>query len=387
VGAVTSNALDHQAMNVALDPAVCRFKARSQESPDEAELWRGKLQTFQNLYGFLSQVIPYQDSDLERLYVFVRHLMTKLPRRASGAAYQFDDEVQLEYYRLRKISEESIALKDGEARKLDGPAEVGSGALREQPVPLSQLIGLVNERFGTDFNQADQLFFDQIVEAAMGDDGLRLAAAVNPGDKFELLFKNVLERLFVDRMDQNEEIFVRFMNDVPFQKLVTSWMAEEAYRRLRADNRSAEHAARPKLRLVKGSAEDRYVKCVPLVPLKAAAGAFSDPQHVADNDFDWVEVDSDRRLRPGMFVAQVVGRSMEPAIGDGAYCLFAAPVTGSRQGRTVLIQLRDATDPETGHRYTVKRYESQKARAGDSWRHTKITLKPTNPAYAPIVLV
>jgi type I restriction enzyme, R subunit len=380
------SALDHQAMNAALDPAVSRFKARSEESPDEAELWRGKLQAFQNLYGFLSQVIPYQDSDLERLYVFVRHLTTKLPRRASGAAYQFDDEVKLEYYRLQKISEGSIALKDGEARKLDGPAEVGSGVLREQPVPLSQLIDVVNERFGTDFNQADQLFFDQIVEAALGDDGLRRAAAVNPGDKFELLFKNVLERLFVDRMDQNEDIFVRFMNDVPFQKVVTSWMAEEAYRRLRAKDGSPQGAALPKLRLVEVSAQDRYVKCVPLVPLKAAAGAFSDPQHVADDDFEWVEVESERRLRPGMFVAQVLGRSMEPGIQDGAYCLFTSPVTGSRQGRTVLVQLRDATDPETGHRYTVKRYESEKARADDSWRHTKITLRPTNPEYAPIVL-
>ena len=63
----------------------------------------------------------------------------------------------------------------------------------QQPVPLSQLIDVVNERFGTDFNQADQLFFDQIVEAAMADDGLRQAAAVNPGDKFELVFKNLLE--------------------------------------------------------------------------------------------------------------------------------------------------------------------------------------------------
>ena len=380
------SALDHQAMNTALDPAVSRFKARSEESPDETELWRGKLRAFQNLYGFLSQVIPYQDSDLERLYVFVRHLMTKLPRHASGAAYKFDDEVKLEYYRLQKISEGSITLKDGAARKLDGPAEVGSGVLREQPVRLSQLIDVVNERFGTDFNQADQLFFDQIVEAAMGDDGLRRAAAVNPGDKFELLFKNVLERLFVDRMDQNEDIFVRFMNDVPFQKVVTSWMAEEAYRRLRVSEGSAMSAPRSRLRLVEGAAKDRYVKCVPFLPLKAAAGAFGDPQHVADDDFEWVEVDSERRLRPGMFVAQVVGRSMEPGIEDGSYCLFAAPVTGSRQGRTVLVQLRDATDPETGHRYTVKRYESEKVRVGDSWRHTKITLKPTNPAYAPIVL-
>jgi type I restriction enzyme R subunit len=91
----------------------------------------------------------------------------------------------------------------------------------------------VNERFGTDFNQADQLFFDQIVEAALTDEGLKQAAAVNPGDKFELVFKAVLETLFVERMDQNEEIFVRFMNDPAFQKVVTEWLASEAYQRLR----------------------------------------------------------------------------------------------------------------------------------------------------------
>ncbi len=227
--------LDHQAMNVALDPAVQRFAAQVERDEDAAELWRGKLQAFQNLYGFLSQVIPYQDSDLERLYVYLRHLASKLPRRSSGAAYQFDDEVKLEYYRLQKISEGSISLKTGNAPRLDGPDEVGTGALRAQEVPLSQLIDVVNARFGTDFNQADQLFFDQIVEAAMGDDGLRRAAAVNSGDKFELLFKNVLEQLFADRMNQNEDIFVRYMNDAPFQKLVTSWMAEQAYRRMRAD--------------------------------------------------------------------------------------------------------------------------------------------------------
>ena len=144
--------------------------------------------------------------------------------------------MRLEYYRLQKISEGSISLKDGKASRSTGPSEVGSGLVREQPVPLSQLIDVVNERFGTDFNQADQLFFDQIVEAAMSDDGLRQAAAVNPGDKFELVFKNLLETLFVERMDQNEEIFVRFMNDTSFQKVVTTWMSDEAYRRLRKES-------------------------------------------------------------------------------------------------------------------------------------------------------
>lgn len=229
------SAADHQAMNAALDPAVSRFAALQQDNEDEAELWRGKHQAFRNLYGFLSQIIPYQDSDLEKLYVFLRYLGSKLPRRRSGPAYQFDEEVLLEYYRLQKIAEGSISLSEGYARRLDGPTEVGTGMVRENPLLLSRLIDIVNERFGTDFNQADQLFFDQIIEIAIADEGLKQAATVNPGDKFELVFKNLLEALFVERMDQNEEIFTRFMNDAPFQKLVTSWLASEAYRKLRGE--------------------------------------------------------------------------------------------------------------------------------------------------------
>ena len=392
------SARDHQTMNAALDPAVSRFATRREEDEEAAEDWRGKVQAFLSLYGFLSQVIPYQDSDLERLYVFLRHLAAKLPRRRSGPAYRFDDEVQLEYYRLQKLSEGSISLAEGEARPLDGPTEVGTGLARPQPVPLSQLIDIVNTRFGTDFNQADQLFFDQVVEAAMANDGVRQAAAVNPGDKFELVFKGLLRNLFAERMDQNEDIFVRFMNDEAFQNVVTRWMSSEAYRRLRSEDdagggretgggREATGALPPTLRLVDPPpAEQRYVTCLPLVPLKAAAGAFSDVQRVEDDAFDWVAVESGHRLRRGMFVAQVVGRSMEPAIPDGAYCLFRAPVEGTRQGRIVLVQMRDDTDPESGQRYTVKRYGSEKAADGDSWRHTRISLSPINPDFEPIVL-
>lgn len=139
-------------------------------------------------------------------------------------------------------------------------------------------------------------------------------------------------------------------------------------------------------RTVDSKLAERYVTCVPLVPLKAAAGAFGDPQHVEDDRFEWIAVESRHRLRKGMFVAQVVGKSMEPTIPGGAYCLFRAPVEGTRQGKTVLVQLRDATDPESGERYTVKRYESEKAAKGDTWRHERITLKPVNPDFEPIVL-
>ena len=241
---------------------------------------------------------------------------------------------------------------------------------------------VVNGRFGTDFNQADQFFFDQIVEKAVSDDGLRQAAAVNPEDKFGLVFRNLLERLFVERMDQNEEIFVRYVNDQSFQQVVGEWLASQAYQRLQDTARLP-----PALRIVAAQPDERYVTCVPLVPLAIAAGESGDPQNVAaEENWEWVEVDSTHRLRPGMFVAQIVGHSMEPTVPHRAYGLFRAPVEGTRQGKTVLVQLHDATDPETGARYTLKRYESKKVQDGDSWRHATITLKPTNPEFEPIVL-
>jgi type I site-specific restriction-modification system R (restriction) subunit len=141
----------------------------------------------------------------------------------------------------------------------------------------------------------------------------------------------------------------------------------------------------PSLPLVSNPAE-RFQTAVPLVPLRAAAGAFGDPQGFRPDDFDWIGVKAGRRLQPGMFVAQVVGRSMMPQIPDGSWCLFRSPVEGTRQGKIVLVELRDAVDPETGQRYTVKRYESTKVRDGDSWHHERITLRPLNPEFQPIEL-
>jgi type I restriction enzyme R subunit len=234
---------DHKAMNAALDPAVDRFAALLNSDEEAAELWRGKLFAFRNLYAFLSQIIPYQDSDLERLYTFLRHLSSKLPKRRSGPAYQFDDEVRLEYYRLQKIAEGSIDLKQGQAKPLDGPREVGSGLLREEQITLSRLIDLLNERFGTDFNQADQFFFDQITEIAIDDERLQQAAKVNPADKFSLVFGNLLETLMLERMDQNEAIVARFMNDPEFQRAVAARLATEAYERLGGVPKSREAKA------------------------------------------------------------------------------------------------------------------------------------------------
>jgi type I restriction enzyme R subunit len=227
------SANDHQGMNAALDPAVQRFTALRKEDEDEAENWRGKLTAFRNLYSFLSQIIPYQDSDLEALYTYFRHLSPKLPKRGTGQAYVFDDEVRLEYYRLQKISEGSISLNAGKAKPLDGPAEVGTGVVREEAVKLSKLIDTLNERLGTDFTDADQLFIDQVKHAAKTDSGLLQAAMVNSEDKFEIVFDAFMNDLFVERLDQNEDIVARVMNEDAFRKVMRQLLSREVYHEIR----------------------------------------------------------------------------------------------------------------------------------------------------------
>jgi type I restriction enzyme R subunit len=134
-------------MNALLDAVVENFKKREGA---EQDLVRGQLIAFRNLYAFLSQIIPYQDSELEKFYTFVRNLIAKLPPPGNGKTYSLDDEVALRYFRLQQITEGSIDLNNGEAKALKGPTDVGTAARKNDEEALSTLIAKLNERFGTD---------------------------------------------------------------------------------------------------------------------------------------------------------------------------------------------------------------------------------------------
>ncbi|OGB28321.1 MAG: type I restriction endonuclease subunit R [Burkholderiales bacterium RIFCSPLOWO2_12_FULL_61_40] len=220
---------DHAAMNGVLDQAVERFKDRDEEEREEV---KALLVNFRNLYAFLSQVIPYQDSDLEQLYTYLRFLLTKLPRREDGGEVHLEDEVELQYYRLQKISEGQIDLTKGDGLPLKGPGDVGTGQ-GDQDIRLSELIDILNQRFGTDFTQADQLFFDQIQEEAVESDALRQAAVTNSKDDFRYVFEKAFEGLVIDRMEGNEEIFGKLMGDGEFRKLAVEHLLHKVYGALR----------------------------------------------------------------------------------------------------------------------------------------------------------
>jgi type III restriction enzyme len=144
-------------------------------------------------------------------------------------------------------------------------------------------------------------------------------------------------------------------------------------------------------RFVQADKNAIWKDCVPLTTLKAAAGQFSMDQENLDSDGswseDWVTWDDHPAFEEGMFVAKVVGKSMEPVIPDNSYCLFRKSRGGTRQGKVLLVWHSGVTDPSTGGQYTIKVYESEKrGKEEGEWEHTRIILKPTNPDFSPISL-
>lgn len=142
-----------------------------------------------------------------------------------------------------------------------------------------------------------------------------------------------------------------------------------------------------------------FVDAVPLYDLKIAAGRFGATQAVDEvsqdgavtnpDDFDWVALEGRTRPARDLFVAQVVGESMNKRIPNGSWCLWRLNPAGSRQGKVVVAMHRDIHDPETGGQFTVKVYESEKEEfGGGDWQHRRIVLRPasSDPSFQPIVL-
>lgn len=136
------------------------------------------------------------------------------------------------------------------------------------------------------------------------------------------------------------------------------------------------------LRRVTPRHHERYTTCVPRLDLKVAAGDFSDDQRPEFEE--WVELNASQTLRKGMFVARVIGRSMEPLIPDGAYCLFQFKAPQLRNDMVGLFQLHSAEDPECGGRFTVNRLRVSTRPDPETGLARTAVLVPDNPAFAPI---
>jgi len=208
---------DRHVLDKQLQDTICQFEHRQGVVQRIDEDW-------QRLADALGAAVPIVVTTLQK-FPFVTKKIGELPAR-----------------RYAVIVDEAHSSQGGEsAAHLRG---VLAGRQLAQEVELSTLIELINERFGTSFSPADELFFSQIREEAMADEALQQAAAANTLEAFKTVFEPALESLFIGRMERNETIAARFLDDADFRGAVSRLIMQQVRERCAGRRRRSEGQAR-----------------------------------------------------------------------------------------------------------------------------------------------
>jgi type I restriction enzyme R subunit len=216
-----------------IDPAVERFERLAVQDRDAAELFRGDLSDYVRKYGFLAQVLQFTDADLERLYLYSRHLLNRLPTRCNPGLDI--GEVELTHLRVSKTGEHDVGLEPDGEQLLPGFDDGGSGIARDPKTALlSELIEDFNNRYGLGLSDADKLMYEERVTAAIEDPDLQQAAIAsrNEGD-FEMPFNKRFQDIMVERAEADTKFTEKYFSDSEFQSRLTREARKAAYRMIR----------------------------------------------------------------------------------------------------------------------------------------------------------
>lgn len=217
----------------ALQPAINRFK--SKEKDEKAE-FRSALSDFVRLYAFLSQVVPFVDADLEKLHVFGRFLLRRLPIEGEKLPVEIQQSIDLESYRLDNTSSGRITLQRGQGEmKPENPLTPNT---INQPdfEALSEIIKELNERFGTDFTEEDRLVIRQLEEHLAKIPMLEQTVRVNTPENAMLTFKEVLENQLQELIDTQFKFYKQVNANPEFAQTLTKFLFERYRKGLEAGN-------------------------------------------------------------------------------------------------------------------------------------------------------
>ncbi len=221
----------HALMNAYVDPAADRFKALEDE--EQKDDFKNSTTSFVNAYSYLSQIMPFEDVDLEKFYTYCRFLLLKLPKKNLNDRFKLKDEVSLEYYRLQKIKEGSIVLEPNQDYKLKPPMEAGLPKGVDEYTQLSEIIQVLNERFGTDFTEAERFNVEQI-QYEMANDEILIKQALN--NSFEVFKQGSSREVFInkaiERLNKNPEFFTRILTDERFANELFGFLVKPVYQQI-----------------------------------------------------------------------------------------------------------------------------------------------------------
>jgi type I restriction enzyme R subunit len=226
-----SETKDHGQVYALLDPVVERFK----DMPEDHRLgFKDALDKFVRTYSFLSQIVSFGDSKLERDYCYCRALASRLRDESTIERLDLGTKVELSHLRSEVTFEGSLSM-DADTGEVTSVFGEGRGSQQELELEaLSQIIDELNERFGMNLDERDQLLFDQIEQTWLADPDMKAQAKNNSFENFRLVFDRQFLPTVVQRMDDNEEIVRRVLNDEELQGALRDLYAQAVYKKARS---------------------------------------------------------------------------------------------------------------------------------------------------------
>ena len=178
-----------------LDKVVIRWKYKNE---DERESFRSSLQSYVRLYGFLSQLVTFEDVDLEKLYVFAKNLNRKLPKRKSHLPYEIRDAVDLDSFRIQRTFKGNLELENEDADVPGIHSETGGGVSEEEKDLLSNIVRTLNDVHGLNLTDEDKVDMKNIKQKLEENEELRaVMTANNTRENMKYKFNKEVDKLLL----------------------------------------------------------------------------------------------------------------------------------------------------------------------------------------------
>ena len=211
----------------ALAPVVARF---SDLQEGERQDFRGQITDYMRLYSFLAQVLTFLDADLEKLYVFARHLRRLLTVAREELPREIQQNIDMESYRIQQTGSGKVALERN-GNRLD-PVRTKEQEQRtpEELEALSRIIADLNERFGIELGPEHRVTLGRMLDRLGEDAALEVATRVNTLENVRITFDHKVEQVIQEIVDLNFDLYKRITDDPVFGEVIKNHLFDQYLR-------------------------------------------------------------------------------------------------------------------------------------------------------------
>lgn len=179
--------------------------------PKQRSAFRRTIRAFVKWYQYISQITRMFDRDLHKEYLFCSYLSKLLPGDET-AIVDLDDILKLEFYKLEKTFEGSIALE--QKKTAIQPPEIKPTSLPADPKKsiLDEVIDAINEMYQGDFTEADRVIIGDLLQHLLKDEKLRkLARSADPqifkNNQFPKFFEETAQTAYMESTERYTKMF------------------------------------------------------------------------------------------------------------------------------------------------------------------------------------